>query len=60
MRNKVSRKETLRVLCLLPRQAQKHSRSHSPPGQQGLFLPPLPSAVAGPLAQLLPRWKQFM
>ena len=57
MRNKVSRKETLCVLCLLPRQAQKHSRSHSP---LGLFLPPLPSALAGPLAQLLPRWKQFM
>lgn len=31
MRNRVSRRETLRVLCLLPSQAQEHSWFSQPP-----------------------------
>lgn len=35
MRNRVSRRETLRVLCLLPSQAQEHSWFSQPPRATG-------------------------
>lgn len=35
MRNRVSREETLSVLCLLPSQAQEHSWFSQPPGATG-------------------------